>query len=380
MFDVIVIGVGSMGSSTCYHLASRGYNVLGLEQFDTPHENGSHAGQSRIIRKAYFEHPDYVPLLNAAYENWEQLEQETGVTVYHRTGVVYFGPAAHPLVEGVQRSARLYNIPLEVHEHPAIKQKFPQFTFPGDFICLLEPDAGFIQPEKSITLYKQQALVKGAKIHSNEKVIQWEKQGNEVLVTTVKGQYRCRKLIITAGAWSGNLVPSLCGELIITRQALAWIHPKNGNDFTKENFCCWMIADDQKSGCYYGFPLLASSEFGLPDGLKIAYHYPGNITDPDHVNRDPAQEDYNEIKYCLHKYFAATIDPDVTMKVCLYANSPDENFIIDKLPGFEDHVSIACGFSGHGFKFVSVVGEILADLSINGTTKHPIGFLSAKRF
>jgi len=378
-FDVIVIGVGSMGSSACYFLAQRGCKVLGLEQFDISHEFGSHAGQSRIIRKAYFEHSDYVPLLERAYENWKKLEEETVEQIYFRTGLVYFGPPDHPIMKGVRQSASLYGIEIKRMDASLSEKKFPEFKIPGHFECLYEPDAGFLTPEKAIRLYAQQAKNKGAEIHVGEKVLDWKKDGEGILVRTDKNNYHCNKLVITAGAWAGKMIPGFRDKLKITRQFVAWIKTKNDDEFRLNNFPCWLIADDEKPGAYYGFPILPTEKFGEPAGLKLAHHHPDGETDPDNVERKPTKEDEENLSHALEKYFPGLFESFLSSKVCLYANSPDENFIIDKLPGHED-VVIACGFSGHGFKFVSVVGEILADLVIDGKTELPIGFLSAKRF
>ena len=378
-FDVIIIGVGSMGSSACYYLAQRGYKVLGLEQFDITHEHGSHAGQSRIIRKAYFENSDYVPLLNKAYENWKALEEETGSKLYYQTGLAYFGNPDHFLMQGVRQSASLYSIPLENLNAVSATQRFPQFKVPGDFETLFEPDAGFVTPEKAIQLYAKQAIKRGAEIHTNERVLEWKKKGNSVIVTTDKNNYRCNKIIITAGAWAGKMIPTLGNKIKVTRQFVAWIKPKKWNDFMLNNFPCWLLADDTRPGCYYGFPILSSETFGGPTGLKLAHHHPASETDPDNVNRETMPGDEEDLKYILDKYLPGSFESLLSSRVCLYANSPDEDFIVDNLPGYEDHVSVACGFSGHGFKFVSVVGEILADLVINGKTKLPIGFLNAAR-
>jgi sarcosine oxidase len=379
-YDVIVIGIGSMGSSACYYLADRGYNVLGLEQFDITHEYGAHAGQSRIIRKAYFENSDYVPLLNGAYKNWKHLEEETATQLYFRTGLVYFGHPDHLLIKGVKQSAGLYNIPLENLTISSAAQRFPQFKIPAGFETLFETDAGFVRPEKAILLYTEQAIKKGAEIHTNERVLEWKKTGNVVVVTTDKNSYYCNKLIITAGAWAGKMIPGLSDKIKITRQFVAWIKPKNWKEFSLNDFPCWLMADDIKPGCYYGFPVLPVATFGGPIGLKLAHHHPASATDPDMVDRRTSTEDEADLKYVLDKYFPGVFESMLSSKICLYANSPDEDFIIDKLPGHEEHVTIACGFSGHGFKFVSIVGEILADLAMEGKTKLPIGFLSAKRF
>ena len=379
-FDAIVIGVGSMGSATCYYLAKRGYKVLGLEQFDISHEFGSHAGQSRIIRKAYFEHPDYVPLLEKAYENWKIFEEEAGEQLYFKTGLLYAGTSNNEMIKGVKNSSSLYDIELEKLNRVDVAKRFHQFRFPENFEVLFEPEAGFITPEKAIRLYAAQATKNNATIYSNEKVIEWRKDGTGIIVKTDKNSYQCNKLIITTGAWAGKMIPGFTDKIRVTRQFVAWIKTKDDMQFALNNFPCWMVGDDEKHGCYYGFPLLDTKKFGEPTGLKLAHHFPKEVTDPDKVDRQATEKDIQNLKYCLDKYLPEVFDSILSTKICLYANSPDENFIIDKLPGYEENVSIACGFSGHGFKFASVVGEILADLAINRKTDHPIKFLNAKRF
>lgn len=379
-FDIIVIGVGSMGSATCYYLSQRGCKVLGLEQFTISHEFGSHVGQSRIIRKAYFEHPDYVPLMERAYTNWKQLEQNSGEQVYFETGLLYAGKTTNEIIKGVKQSAALYNIQLEQLKVDEAANRFRQFEFPANYEILFEPKAGFIPPEKSIRLYASEAKENGATILSNEKVIEWKEDGNNIIVKTDKDSYQCKKLVITAGAWAGKMIPGFTDKIKVTRQVVAWIKTKKDDQFELNKFPCWMIGDDDKHGCYYGFPLLDTKKFGEPAGLKLAHHFPYQTTDPDYVNRKTTEDDLENVKYCLNKYLPGVFDSFLSTKICLYANSPDENFIIDKLPGFEENVSIACGFSGHGFKFASVIGEILADLATEGKTGLPVEFLKATRF
>ena len=379
-FNVIVIGVGSMGSSACDYLSKRGYKVLGLEQFDITHENGSHTGQSRIIRKAYFEHPDYVPLLSRAYEGWKSLEEETGEQVYFKTGLLYSGRGKDEIINGVKLSASLYNIPLENLDKNLFEKKFPQFKIPENFETVFEPDAGFVTPEKTIRLYTELSKKYGATIHTNEKLIKWKKEGDGMEIKTNSEIYYCNKLIITAGAWAGKLIPGFANKIKVTRQFLAWIKPKHPQKFSLGNFPCWLIDDENVPGCYYGFPMLSTEKFGPPEGLKLAHHYPATITDPDNVNRTVTNDDIENLKFAMNKYFPGEFDSVLSGKICLYANSPDENFIIDGLPGYEENVFIACGFSGHGFKFVPVVGKILSDLAIDGKTKLPIDFLNASRF
>lgn len=377
--DVIVLGVGSMGSSTCYYLAKQGYRVLGLEQFDIPHDQGSHAGQSRIIRKAYFEHPDYVPLLERAYKNWKEIESISGSQIYFPTGLLYAGKSQDDLIKGVRDSAGKYNLKVESLSAPETKDRFPQFQIPEGYDVLFEPDAGFVTPERAILLYVEQAIQLGANIHTKEKAISWTKKGEIITVVTNKESYTCKKLIITAGPWAGNLIPGFSNQLKVTRQVIAWVNPKELTSFQLGQFPCWMIDDHTQHGMYYGFPVLPVGKFGGPIGLKVALHYPGQVTNPDQVDRKTSKEDEKILIQALNKFLPKGYSSTHVMKTCLYTNTPDENFVIDFLPGYDNQVVIASGFSGHGFKFVSVVGEIMADLAIHGKTEMPIGFLSAQR-
>ena len=380
-YDVIVIGVGSMGAAACYWLSKRGHHVLGLEQFDIPHEQGSHAGQSRIIRKAYFEHLDYVPLLHRAYENWKQLEKETGTQHFFKTGLLYHGPSTHAMIKGVREAALKNNIRLDNLKDQQKEPKNFQFNIPQNFESIFEPDAGFIRPEKAVTLYKEEAIKAGAEIHTKETVLAWKKENDGIKVTTDKSTYHASKLIITAGAWAGKMIPQLKSSLKITRQLIVWVKPKDEKLFAPDRFPCWMAADDKRDGVLYGFPYLTKKEFGEPEGLKFAWHHPAEETNPDHVNRIISKEEIEKLIQQVAEYIPAVAEADiVAAKTCLYTNTADENFIIDYLPGYEKDVTIACGFSGHGFKFVSVVGEILADLAIKGKTSQPIDFLRLRRF
>ena len=378
-FDVIVLGVGSMGSATCYQLAKRGIKVLGLEQFDIPHELGSHAGQSRIIRKAYFEHPDYVPLLVRAYENWKELEDKTGSQVYFKTGLLYAGKKDGVLIKGVLESASIFNIRVDKLSGDDAKEKYSQFDIPEDYEILFEPDAGFVTPERAILLFTELAIRHGAVIRTKEKISEWKKSDDHIEVITNSGTYTCKKLVITAGPWAGQMIPGIGSKLKITRQMIAWVNPANWKSFELGNFPCWLIEDEARPGAYYGFPVLPVGKFGGPIGLKLAHHYPGDLTDPDGVDRVPNEEDEANLVYALNKFLPGGYASTLTMKTCMYTNTPDENFILDLMPGYDD-VVIATGFSGHGFKFASVVGEIMADLAMYGKTSLPIGFLNAKRY
>jgi sarcosine oxidase len=373
-FDAIVLGVGSMGSAACSFLAERGHRVLGIEQFDIPHEMGSHSGQSRLIRRAYFEHPDYIPLLDRAYENWRTLEKRTGAQVYFRTGLVYFGEPTDPIMKGVHASARKYKIGVRTLSESETTAKYPQFSLPSHYERLEEPDAGFVTPERCILLFTEQALRHGATILTKTRVLDWTRDARGIRVRTSGGEFSCRKLVITAGPWAGTVIPALSKILHVTRQVVAWITPKEWEPFAIGRFPCW-IADD-----FYGVPVLPASAFGGPIGLKVARHHPGDVSNPDHLNRVPTAEEEQEIVDAVHRFLPEAYGGTHVMKVCMYTNTPDQHFILDYLPGFDKDVVIAAGFSGHGFKFSSVVGEIIADLAMTGGTSLPIGFLSADRF
>lgn len=378
-YDAIVIGVGSMGSSTCYYLAKKGYKVLGIEQFDIVHEHGSHLGQSRIIRKAYFEHPDYVPLLQRAYANWHELEELTGKQIYYRTGLIYHGRSSHSIISDTKMASRRYNIPVHEISKTHLLNNYPQFSIPAVYETILEPDAGFVTPENAILLYTEAAMKKGAVIHTREKVTEWKKERAGVTVVTDKGTYRAKKLIITMGAWAGKAISKINVPLKVTKQVVAWMDPKNREAFALNTFPCWMVSDDT-NGLYYGFPLLPAATFGAPLGLKAARDDVGKVVDPDQVDRTISAEEEQELRGGLASFIPDANNKVLTLKSCLYTHSKDENFIIDHLPGYNGDVVIACGFSGHGFKFVSVMGEVLTDMAMLGKTSLPVEFLSLKRF
>ncbi len=378
-YDVIVIGVGSMGAVACWYLAKGGYKVLGLEQFDIPHEQGSHAGQSRIIRKAYFEHSDYVPLLERAYHNWKELETITSSQVYYRTGIIYFGSPDSPMIKGTRNAAHQYHIALDILTHEEANVRHPSFHCPHHFQILFEPDAGFITPEKAIALYASDAIRRNADIRGRGKVLEWKKENSAITVFTNRNTYQADRLIICAGAWSGKIIPSLPAKLKVTKQIVGWMNPQKWNDFSLGNFPCWFVCDEDKY-IFYGFPILPAKDFGGPVGLKLALHRHGTEVDPDHVDRNIQQADEEILRNMLKKYIPDAAGNTLTLKSCLYTNSEDEHFIIDHMPGYDGKVTIASGFSGHGFKFASVIGEILADLAVRGETDLPIEFLRLSRF
>lgn len=378
-YDVIVIGVGSMGAAACWYLTQRGQRVLGLEQFAIPHDRGSHAGQSRIIRNAYFEHADYVPLLKRAYKNWFAFEAQTASHFYHRTGILYLGRPDHDTIRGIRHSARVHDITIENWARNERKSKYPCFQVPEDFDAIFEPDAGFVRPEGVVKMYADDAIANGAEIRTHTPVLSWKREWGRIRVRTAEQDYTSDKLIITAGPWASRMIPGLRTELVVTQQFLVWIAPPDPSVFSLGKFPCWFV-EDPAMGTFYGFPVLPAGDFAGPVGLKLAHHQPGELCSPGDVATKIPPGDERNIRQFLKTYLPQAGDQFVQVKSCLYTYSPDTHFIIDHLPGYGDDVTIACGFSGHGFKFVPVVGEILADLAIKGETDLPIGFLGLDRF
>lgn len=375
--DAIVVGVGSMGAAACYYLARAGYSVLGLEQYDVVHDRGSHSGQSRIIRMAYFEHPAYVPLLERAYENWKRFEEETGVALYHETGIVYFGEGNHPTIAGVKQSAETHGIPLIRFGEAESAKSFPQINIRSSFETWYEPQAGFVTPERAVRAFADQAVRMGADIRTGEVVKRWQKDGEGVVVETEGGVYRGDRLILTAGAWTSRLVPALSNSLTVTRQTLVWLNPRDPASFALGNFPCWFVVDPDE-GMFYGFPVLPFEGFGGPLGLKLASHRRGMPIDPGGDDRRVSAAEVERVVRFASRYLPDAGNEVIASRTCLYTYSPDENFIIDHLPGHEGSVVVACGFSGHGFKFVPAVGEILCDLAMKGRTRLDITFLQLR--
>lgn len=377
MYDVIVLGIGSMGSSALYQLAKRGVKVLGIEQFGIGHSFGSHSGKTRIIRKAYFEHPDYVPLLENAYEGWRLIEKETNKKLFHTVGLTYFGEPDHPVMRGIKDSAELYDIELERRE--ADKEHDP-FIIPNAFENILEQDAGFVIADEAIRTFTNQAQLSGAEIRIGEEVLDWRLVDGLVEVRTKQALYRAKKLILTAGAYTNQLIPEFSGHLTITRQLLAWVKPKNPKLFTYGRLPCWVIADKEYPGIIYGFPSLSVDEFEGSGLVKIGHHAPGEKISPENLHDYDPEIEKQKLAKMMTKYFGDNLGEIVSLSECMYTNTPDEHFVIDYLPGSGKRIVFASGFSGHGFKFTPVIGDVLANLSLKGETDYPIDFLSISRF
>jgi sarcosine oxidase len=354
-FDAIVLGVGGMGSSAVFHLARRGKRVIGLERFDVLHPFGSSHGLNRIIRLAYSEHPSYVPLLRRAYELWHELEDLDGRQLLFTTGNLEGGLPDGGVIEGAVVAAELHDLPHEVLSGAEASRRWPAYHLPDDFRVLFQPDGGFVASEDSILAHVRGALANGAEIHWRESVLEWgpSTEGG-VWVQTDRGRYEADRLVISAGAWAGRLVPGLAELAVPERQVLAWLQPTRPELFALGAMPVFLLQVEE--GRYYGFP-----EWGIP-GFKFGrFHHLEERVDPDAMDREPNDRDEEILRAFARRYFPDGEGPTVALKACLFTNTPDEHFILDVHPDFPQ-VAVAAGFSGHGFKFCSVVGQIMADL------------------
>lgn len=372
-YDVVVVGVGAMGSASLHHLARRGLNVLGLEQFDIPNDQGSSHGVNRIFRLAYYEDPGYVPLMRRALDLWSELESVAGEKLVHVTGSIDAGPADGEVFSGSLESCRIHRLDHEVLDGVALAARFPGYRLPDDTMCLFQPDGGFLLSERCIVAHVLAALAHGAQVNARETVREWQVTAEGgIRVETDRGTYETTRLVLTAGAWASGLAPGLADLAVPERQVLGWFQPLRPELFAPDRFPVFNLAVDE--GRYYGFPV-----FGIP-GFKIGrYHHREEATNPDGMNRFVDQRDEQVLRAAISRYFPEADGPTMSLKTCLFTNSPDEHFIVDCLPDHPE-VILAAGFSGHGFKFASVIGEVLADLAQHGQTGHDISMFDLSRF
>jgi len=362
-YDLIVIGVGGMGSATVYHAARRGLAVLGLEQFDIPHAQGSSHGVNRIIRLAYYEHPSYVPLLRRAYELWRELENRAGERLLIITGSIDVGRADSRTVEGSLLSCKQHHLPHEALDAAALRRRFPGYRLAANMVGVYQPDGGFLLSERCIVAHVTAAQQLGAEVHARERVLEWHAEENGVSVTTPRGTYQARKLVITAGAWARKMVPALQQIAVPERQVMIWTQPLKPDYFRLGAFPVFNM--EAPEGRFYGFPV-----YGIP-GFKLGkyHHREERVDDPETMDRDCHPQDEAVLREGISAYFPDADGPTMAMKACMFTNAPDEHFIIDRLPD-RPHVAVAAGFSGHGYKFCSVIGEIMTELVADGGSRH----------
>jgi len=380
-YDVIVAGVGGMGSAAVYELALRGRRVLGLEQHGLGHDQGSSHGHTRIIRQAYYEHPAYVPLVRRAFERWYDLEQRCGKHLLTSCGCLSLGRPDSELLAGIRESAATHSLPVETLAPDDLKRRFPAFRLEDGYHGILEHTAGFLAVEECVLAHIQAARELGADIRAEEPVTSWQATEASVEVRTPRGSYTADRLILTAGPWAAGLLAedrrdkpggSLGGCLTVMRQVALWFETSQPELFRRDRFpvfCC-----DTPEGFYYGFPMLSAS------GPKVARHYGApEVRSPAQIERTVSDADEEPVRRFLREFLPAVDGKRQRASVCLYTLTPDRHFVLDTHPDYQN-VVLAAGFSGHGFKFASVVGEILADLAEKGRTDWPIELFRLSRF
>lgn len=372
-YDAIVLGAGGVGSAAMWQLAARGLRVLGIDRFDPPHSHGSSHGQTRIIRQAYFEHADYVPLLLESYRLWEELEQRTGERLKLETGLLEVGPADGIVVPGVLAAARQHDLSVEELTTAEVAKRWPAFRLPqaSELTGVFEPRAGLLYVEQCVAACLAEARRHGAELLTNVEVIDWNADA-DVVVRTTAGEFRASKLVVTAGAWAGSLLQSLGVPLEVRRKPLMWYDSTAPAQTAARAFPCFLF--ELPHAVFYGFPAVDEQ------GVKVAEHSGGEpIADPLEVDRQLRASDTLLVDQFVRDFIPSLQTPCRDHAVCLYTMSPDEHFIVDRHPA-DPRVVFAAGLSGHGFKFTPVLGQVLAELAIDGATRQPTAFLSLERF
>jgi sarcosine oxidase len=364
-----------MGSATAYQLAGRGKRVLGLERYTPAHDRGSSHGQSRIIRQAYFEDPSYVPLLLRAYELWERLERKTGDDLMTLTGGLMVGPPESHTFTGSKATADEYGLPYEVFDAAELKRRYPVLEPTEDTVALFEEQAGFVRPEAAVKAHLAMATSMGADLRFGEEILTWKPTASGVRVETAWGAYEAEWLVVTAGTWAPKLLADLGLPLEVTRQILFWLDPVGGIEpFLSDRFPIF-IWEPEDGNTFYSIP----AHDGPGGGVKVAFfRADGKPADPDTIDRVVHDEEIDFIRTYVARYVPSLDGELLYARTCMYTNTPDEHFVISAHPE-HPQVAIAAGFSGHGFKFCGVVGEILADLVTEGETDHPIDLFSPTR-
>jgi len=368
-YDVIVLGVGSMGGAAANNLAERGAKVLGLDTFRPGHDQGSAHGGTRIIRQSYFESPEYVPLLRRAYEGWSRLEEESGRSIMELCGGVYIGDPGDITFTGSRTAAELHGLDHEILDADEIRERFPTMDPADDAVAVYESNAGYVRPEETTIANAEVAARKGATLRFAEPVTHWQATpGGGVEVVTPNGAYGADRLVVAPGAWAPQVLPELGLPLAIERMIFYWFSP----EYTERvPYAAYSdahhpvyIEETHGNGQVYGFPMTD----GPAGGLKLGYFRKGTPTTPQTIDRNVSDAEVDDMRRRALQLFPRLTGALVQAKTCLYSVTPDEHFVIGSHPEHEQ-VQIACGFSGHGFKFVPVVGEILADLALDGRSR-----------
>jgi len=371
IYDVIIIGLGAMGSAASYYLSKNGVKVLGLDTYEPPHKLGSSHGHTRVIREAYHEGTSYVPIVKRAYELWNELDHEIEDKLILEYGGMYLGDDGKYLSDA-KKSAKKYDIPIKEFSSKEIKEKYNILNPPNNFKGLLENRSGAVFPEKAISNFLSKSINNGSSHNYNEKVIGWGKQSKFYKVETDKNNYFAEKLIFSSGAWIKNLVPSLKLPVKIERQVLFWFDPiKDKDRFHYSNMpnTGWDLDNGME---FYTQPNIENK------GFKVAMHHNGKFISENDLNRESNADDLSIVKNFLEEYIPLANGKLIDSRVCVYTNTPDFDFIIDFYPN-DENIIICSPCSGHGFKFTPAIGEICSEFVINNGTNYDLSEFSIKR-
>lgn len=369
--DVLVLGLGAAGSAAAWQCAARGARVIGIDRWAPPHGRGSSFGRTRIIREAYYEHPLYVPFLRRSLDLWRALETESGRTLLVTTGGAMIGPPDGVLVAGALSSAREHGIAHELLDAASFESRFPGYQLQPDWVALVEKRAGLLLPEACIESFHACAHARGAELRTDERAIAWKADSNGVVVETDQQRYHASRLVIAAGAWLPQLVPELAPVLQIERQVLMWFDPaRKAERFDAEHspIALW---EYERGRIFATFP-------DLGDGFKAGLHHGGPTCDPETLERSPIKADERAIRWLLARLAPDTNGALRDACVCMYTNTPDHHFVIDRHP-YHEQVVIASACSGHGFKFASATGEMIAQLTLDGSAQLDLAPFAVQR-
>lgn len=370
-YDALVIGTGGVGSAALWQLARRGLRVLGLDRFPGAHDRGSSHGQTRMIREAYCEHPDYVPLVQRAFELWTELEQASGQRLYHEVGLLEIGPPDGMVVPGVLQSAQRHNLNVEPLNHSQVARRFPGFQMDEQDVAVFEPRAGYLLAEPCVLAQQQQARELGAELQTAE-VQSWTAGQDQIVVQTDRESISANRLIVTAGPWARDLLSEIGVPLRVLRKPQNWFATDDSR-YQAERGCPAFLIEGAE-GIFYGFPQLDAR------GVKVGEHTGGSeVADPLTVDRGVDLQQRGRVEAFLQRRLPGVTGPATDHSACMYTNSPDGHFLVDRHPA-HPQIVFAAGLSGHGFKFAPVLGQALADLAIDGATRLPIDFLKCDRF
>jgi sarcosine oxidase len=376
MYDAIVVGLGGMGGAAACHLARRGQRVLGLERFAAGHARGSSHGGARIIRLAYFEDPAYVPLLLRAYELWRRLERDAAADLLLQTGGLMLGRPASPAVAGALRSAREWGLEHDLLDAAEIRGRFPTLAPGGDTVAFYETAAGLVRTEPTLEAHLRLAVAAGAECRFEEPVLSWDAAAGGVTVRTAVASYEAGRLVLCPGVFA----PAVAGVPVrAERQLHTWFQPPGGvADFLPDRHPVWLWEPGEDTagldGYAYGFPALD----GPAGGVKMNVTATRTACDPETVDRTVTEAEVAAAAAELARRLVDGPGCLVRAETCLFETTPDHHFVLGLHPAYPQ-VVVGAGFSGHGFKFVPVVGEILADLATEGTTSHPIALFDPER-